>query len=235
MAWHSRFFMHFLDKYMLLMKHWKCKICFTFWAPLMRNRKTLKCIFFLFNHWLCIRSFGRRVLGSLPVLSAHSFASNWQLPFLNQWKGENGRRNLFMTKSQRKNVLPDLRIEPATVCIPGGRSSDRATAPGCILCVRTYIWAASSEFGTYRLCEQRRFRRACASQLLLRLSWCGRSSYLPSFLPVRAGHWQQKSREGSKTLRWVAIGDFEYFLQRPYDKRGGSQQNPECNWECMMI
>ena len=26
-----------------------------------------------------------------------------------------------------------------------------------------YRWAASSEFGTYRLCEQRRFRRACAS------------------------------------------------------------------------
>ena len=25
------------------------------------------------------------------------------------------------------------------------------------------IWAAPSEFGTYRLCEQRRFRRACAS------------------------------------------------------------------------
>ena len=25
------------------------------------------------------------------------------------------------------------------------------------------IWAASSEFGTYRLCEQRRFMRACAS------------------------------------------------------------------------
>ena len=24
-------------------------------------------------------------------------------------------------------------------------------------------WAASSDFGTYRLCEQRRFRRACAS------------------------------------------------------------------------
>ena len=24
------------------------------------------------------------------------------------------------------------------------------------------IWSASSEFGTYRLCEQRRFRRACA-------------------------------------------------------------------------
>ena len=25
------------------------------------------------------------------------------------------------------------------------------------------VWTASSEFGTYRLCEQRRFRRACAS------------------------------------------------------------------------
>ena len=27
----------------------------------------------------------------------------------------------------------------------------------------TINWAASSEFGTYRICEQRRFRRACAS------------------------------------------------------------------------
>ena len=26
-----------------------------------------------------------------------------------------------------------------------------------------FKWAAPSEFGTYRLCEQRRFRRACAS------------------------------------------------------------------------
>ena len=32
-----------------------------------------------------------------------------------------------------------------------------------ILCDYCIIWAASSEFGTYRLCEQRRFRRACAS------------------------------------------------------------------------
>ena len=36
--------------------------------------------------------------GCLAVLSAHSFASNWQLPFLNQRKGENGRRIYFMTK-----------------------------------------------------------------------------------------------------------------------------------------
>ena len=29
--------------------------------------------------------------------------------------------------------------------------------------VKQCIWAATSEFGTYCLCEQRRFRRACAS------------------------------------------------------------------------
>ena len=29
--------------------------------------------------------------------------------------------------------------------------------------LRILIWTASSVFGTYRLCEQRRFRRACAS------------------------------------------------------------------------
>ena len=52
-------------------------------------------------------------LGSLPVLSAHSFASNWQLLFLNQRKRENGRRNVFMAKSQRKNV-PDVGIELRT-------------------------------------------------------------------------------------------------------------------------
>ena len=34
----------------------------------------------------------------------------------------------------------------------------------CHKVILTYItWTASSKFGTYRLCEQRRFRRACAS------------------------------------------------------------------------
>ena len=33
----------------------------------------------------------------------------------------------------------------------------------CSSWITKYIWTASSEFGTYRLCEQRRFRRACAS------------------------------------------------------------------------
>ena len=63
--------------------------------------------------------------GRLPVLSAHSFASNWQLPLLNQQKGENGRRNYFMTKFHER-MLPDVRADhPHTrrTCI---RSSYRA-------------------------------------------------------------------------------------------------------------
>ena len=55
------------------------------------------------------------LLGSLPVLSAHSFTSNWQLLFLNQRKRENGRRIFFMTKFPRKNVpvaKRSLRVPP---------------------------------------------------------------------------------------------------------------------------
>ena len=69
------------------------------------------------------------LLGSLPVFIAHSFTSNWQLPFLKQRKGETGRRNGFMTKLLER-MMPDVRIEPASFRIPGGRGSDRATAPG---------------------------------------------------------------------------------------------------------
>ena len=69
------------------------------------------------------------LLGSLPVLGAYSFASNWQLPFFNQRKGENGRRNYFMTNLHER-MLPDVRIEPVTVRIPGGRASNQANAPG---------------------------------------------------------------------------------------------------------
>ena len=42
---------------------------------------------------------------------------------------ENGRRNVFMTKSPRKNV-PDVGIELGAVCIPSEHASDQATAPG---------------------------------------------------------------------------------------------------------
>ena len=62
------------------------------------------------------------LLGSLPVLSVHSYASNWQLPFLNQQKGENSRTNYFMA-NLKERMVSDVRIEPATVRIPGGRAS----------------------------------------------------------------------------------------------------------------
>ena len=68
-------------------------------------------------------------VGNLPVLIAHSLASNWQLLSLNQWKSENGHRNVFMTKSPRKNV-PEVGIQLRAACMPSEHASDRATASG---------------------------------------------------------------------------------------------------------
>ena len=70
------------------------------------------------------------LLGSLPELSAHSFASNWQLLFLNQQKRENGHRSFFMTKSPWKNVPDRWGIELGVACMPSGHASNRATASG---------------------------------------------------------------------------------------------------------
>ena len=73
-----------------------------------------------------VRTEMRQSFGSLPVLSAHSFATNWQLPFLNQWKGENGHRNYFMTKLTKVAGPEDRtcnRPHTRQTCI---RSSNRA-------------------------------------------------------------------------------------------------------------
>ena len=72
-------------------------------------------------------------------------------------------------------------------------------------------------------------------RLLLRLSWCGRSSYLPSFMPVRAGPWQQKSREGFKPLRWDAIGDFWTFPTKTMWRTRWFSTESRMQLECMMI
>ena len=40
-----------------------------------------------------------------------------------------GGRNVFMTKSSRKNV-PDVGIELGAACMPSEHASDRTTAPG---------------------------------------------------------------------------------------------------------
>ena len=54
-------------------------------------------------------------------------------------------------------------------------------------------WTASSEFGTYRLGEQRRFRRACASRSLARTfaarsckQWAKRNLQTESQIPGRS-------------------------------------------------
>ena len=67
------------------------------------------------------------------------------------------------------------------------------------------------------------------SRLLLRLS------YLPSFMPVRAGPWQQKSREGSNPLRWDAIGDFWTFPTKTMWRTRRFATESRMQLECMMI
>ena len=53
--------------------------------------------------------------------------------------------------------LADIGLISIFLCVSGGFTDFDVYI--IFLC----IWTASSEFGTYRLCEQQRFRRACAS------------------------------------------------------------------------
>ena len=62
--------------------------------------------------------FWASLLGGLPVLSALSFASNCP-----SWISRRER----MVVELFHECLSDVRIEPATLCIPGRRASDRAT------------------------------------------------------------------------------------------------------------
>ena len=67
------------------------------------------------------------LLGRLSPLSgynqycAHSFARNWQLPFLNQRKGENDRRKYFMIYLHERMLPTSAGVEPATSWSPVGR------------------------------------------------------------------------------------------------------------------
>ena len=51
------------------------------------------------------------LLGSLPVLSVHSYASNWQLLFLNQRKGEKSHTKYFMA-NLKERMLSDGELNP---------------------------------------------------------------------------------------------------------------------------
>ena len=102
--------------------------------------------------------------------------------------------------------------------------------------VLLYNWTASSEFGTYRLCEQRRFRRACASaqscqnlrcSLIQAVSQEEPSDRKPDPCPLwMAGHAQLKFviTECSKTqIRLTGLicehGTFTYMSEFTYIHR----------------
>ena len=76
-----------------------------------------------------------RLLGRLSTLSsnqycAHSFARNWQLPFLNQRKGENDCRKYFTINLHKRMLPTSAGVEPATSWSPVGRASNWATEAG---------------------------------------------------------------------------------------------------------
>ena len=92
-------------------------------------------------------------------------------------------------------------------------------------------WTASSESGTYRLCEQRRFRRACASaqsrqnlccSLIQAVSQEGPSDRKPDPWPLwMAGHAQLKfvMKECPKTqIRLTGLKCFKQNLSRSRTK-----------------
>ena len=60
------------------------------------------------------------------------------------------------------------------------------------------IWTASSEFGTYRLCEQRRFRRACASAQSRQNLRCS-----PNTSSKSRGTFRQKTRSLAPLNGWA--------------------------------
>ena len=72
------------------------------------------------------------VLQAVNQYCAHSFARNWQLPFLNQRKGENDRRKYFMINLHERMLPTSARVEPATSWSPVGRASNCATEAGTI-------------------------------------------------------------------------------------------------------
>ena len=73
------------------------------------------------------------VLQAVNQYCAHSFARNWQLPFLNQRKGENDRRKYFMIISTKECCRPrrGLNLQPPGLQSDG--ASNWATEAGLVV------------------------------------------------------------------------------------------------------
>ena len=65
----------------------------------------------------------------------------------------NSRNWFALLPSHICTVLPEMSVYYSVYSVSAKRNFRQSQI----------TWAAPSEFGTYRLCEQRRFRRACAS------------------------------------------------------------------------
>ena len=101
-------------------------------------------------------------------------------------------------------------------------------------------WAASSEFGSYRLCEQRRFRRACASaqsrqnlrcSLIQAVSQAEPSDRKPDRWPLwMTGHAQLKfvMTECSKTQIRLTRPNYGRSTQFFSEDNFRSYQSPNC-------
>ena len=112
----------------------------------------------------------------------------------------------------------------------------------------TSKWIASSEFGIYRLCEQRRFRQACAStqsrqnlrcSLIQAVSQEEPSDRKPDPWPLwMAGHAQLKfvMTECSKTqirltgLKWFWLPTTVLILPPLVPPGCHNQSNPQLRW-----
>ena len=91
------------------------------------------------------------VIDAVNQYYAHSLARNWQLPFLNQWKGENDLRKYFMIKSPRKTVADSVGVEPTTSWSPVGCASNWATEAGTPRSVHGAIWPPKIFEGPYNI------------------------------------------------------------------------------------
>ena len=144
-------------------------------------------LFFLFDFYSTalqhVRSFRAQSVylatlfpGKPPRQFKHSFASNWQMLFLNQREREIGCRNVFMTKSPWTNV-PDIGIELGAACMPSEHASNQTTAPGYVLlnCSMYFVFPFVS-FALVALYEPRH-KKICfchmrTTKLLIRLRRC---------------------------------------------------------------
>ena len=76
------------------------------------------------------------VLKVVNQYCAHSYARNWQLIFINQWKGENDPRKYFTINLHERMLPTSAGVEPAISWSPVRRASNWATEAGytCVNC-----------------------------------------------------------------------------------------------------